>query len=196
MNGWLSDASRLDAAIYAAVARTSTPELDRTMRALSRAADYSRLSLASAALLALLGGPKGRRAAQMGVASVAVTSAAVNGVAKQLGPRARPDRGARRVPFARHVRMPASSSFPSGHAAAAFAFATGVGATLPAVGGPLRALAALVAYSRVHTGVHYPGDVVAGALLGATLAQLTTTAIEHQRPRRRTPSSTAATATT
>lgn len=202
MNAWLADASRLDAAIYAAVARTSTPELDRTMRAISRAADHSRLSLACAALLALFGGPAGRRAAQMGVASVAVTSAAVNGVAKPLGPRARPHRGARRLPFvlhvpiARRVRMPASSSFPSGHAAAAFAFATGVGDTLPMVGGPLRALAALVAYSRVHTGVHYPGDVVAGALLGGTLAQLTATAFEHQRPRRRTRSSTAATATT
>ena len=31
---------------------------------------------------------------------------------------------------------------------------------------PLRLLAALVAYSRVHTGVHYPGDVVVGALIG------------------------------
>ena len=138
----------------------------------------------------------------MGIASVAVTSAAVNGLAKPLDPRARPDRGARRVPFARRVpiarrvRMPASSSFPSGHAAAAFAFATGIGHTLPMVGAPLRALAALVAYSRVHTGVHYPGDVVAGALLGATFAQLTATAFEHQRPRRRTRSSTAATATT
>ena len=39
---------------------------------------------------------------------------------------------------------------------------------------PLRALAALVAYSRVHTGVHYPGDVLAGALIGTTLAQVTT----------------------
>ena len=39
---------------------------------------------------------------------------------------------------------------------------------------PLRALAALVAYSRVHTGVHYPGDVLAGALIGTALAQLST----------------------
>ena len=68
--------------------------------------------------------------------------------------------------------MPASSSFPSGHSAAAFAFATGVGRTLPPAGVPLRALAALVAYSRVHTGVHYPGDVVAAALLGAAIAQV------------------------
>jgi undecaprenyl-diphosphatase len=41
----------------------------------------------------------------------------------------------------------------------------------------LRALAVTVAYSRVHTGVHYPGDVIAGALTGVTLAELTGRAI-------------------
>jgi undecaprenyl-diphosphatase len=70
--------------------------------------------------------------------------------------------------------MPSSQSFPSGHSAAAFAFATGVGHVSPAASVPLRVLAALVAYSRVHTGVHYAGDVLAGALIGTTLAQLTT----------------------
>jgi undecaprenyl-diphosphatase len=166
------------------------------MRKLSRAADYSRLSLASAALLALFGGARGRRAAELGLASVGVTSATVNVVLKPLGRRTRPDRVARRVPLARQVRMPRSSSFPSGHAAAAFAFAAGVGQELPAAGGPLRALAALVAYSRVHTGVHYPSDVISGALLGGTLAQITATTLEHQLAARRTASSTAATVTT
>jgi undecaprenyl-diphosphatase len=76
--------------------------------------------------------------------------------------------------------MPASTSFPSGHSAAAFAFATGVGHVLPAAAIPLRGLAALVAYSRVHTGVHYPGDVVAGALIGTALAQFTTHALDRR----------------
>jgi membrane-associated phospholipid phosphatase len=89
------------------------------------------------------------------------------------------------VPVARHVRMPSSTSFPSGHSAAAFAFATGVGAVLPRAAIPLRGLAALVAYSRVHTGVHYPGDVVAGALIGTTLAQLTTHALDRAMTPRR-----------
>ena len=80
--------------------------------------------------------------------------------------------------------MPSSTSFPSGHSAAAFAFATGVGHVLPPAAIPLRALAALVAYSRVHTGVHYPGDVVAGALMGTTLAQITTHALGRYTTRR------------
>jgi undecaprenyl-diphosphatase len=67
--------------------------------------------------------------------------------------------------------MPISSSFPSGHSAAAFAFATGVGHLSPVAAAPLHGLAALVAYSRVHTGVHYPGDVIVGSLLGVVLAQ-------------------------
>jgi membrane-associated phospholipid phosphatase len=170
---WLDEAERLDVGIYAAIVRTPTPAIDRAMSGLSRAADYSRLSLASAAALALAGGREGRRAAVIGLASVAVTATFANLIAKPLGRRRRPNRIAQEVSVARKVRMPVSSSFPSGHSAAAFAFATGVAHVSPSAAAPLRALAALVAYSRVHTGVHYPGDVVAGALLGAALAEAT-----------------------
>jgi membrane-associated phospholipid phosphatase len=180
---WWQDAERIDVALYAAIARTPTPALDRAMGRLSRAADYSRLSIASAALLALGGGRAGRRAAASGLACVGVTATIVNVVVKPLGRRRRPDRAAQEVPLARQVKMPASTSFPSGHAAAAFAFATGVGQVMPAAAIPLRALAALVAYSRVHTGVHYPGDVVAGSLMGTVLAQFTTHALRRWRER-------------
>ena len=182
--GWLQDAERIDVALYAAIAQTPTPTLDRAMARLSHAADYSRLSLASAAVLAATGGRRGRRAAANGLASVAVAASVINLAVKPLGHRRRPDRAAREVPLARQVRMPSSTSFPSGHSAAAFAFATGVGHVLPPAAIPLRALAALVAYSRVHTGVHYPGDVVAGALMGTTLAQITTHALGRYTTRR------------
>lgn len=171
---WLDEAERLDVGVYAAIARTPTPAIDRVMSRLSRAADYSRVSLGSAAVLALAGGRGGRRAAVVGLASVAVTATVANLIAKPLGRRRRPDRIVQEVPLARQVRMPVSSSFPSGHTAAAFAFATGA----PAAAAPLRALAALVAYSRIHTGVHYPGDVVAGSLLGTALAEATAHALD------------------
>jgi membrane-associated phospholipid phosphatase len=169
----VGELDRLDRAVYEAIAQTSTPRLDRTMRTLSKAADYSKLSLAVATTLALAAGPEGRRAAARGLASVATTATLVNAVIKPLARRRRPDRALALVPSARHVDMPRSRSFPSGHTAAAFAFATGAGRALPWTAPPLSALAALVGYSRIHTGVHYPVDVIAGALCGVTLAEVT-----------------------
>jgi undecaprenyl-diphosphatase len=179
VRAWLADARNVDQAVYSAIARTPTPALDRGMSALSHAANYSRLWMASAAVLALVGGRSGRRAATQGLASVAVTSATVNLAVKRVGRRQRPDRAEQDVPIARHVRMPTSLSFPSGHSAVAFAFATGVGNRLPVVAVPLHAIAGVVAYSRVHTGVHHPSDVVVGSVLGTVLAQLTTRALDH-----------------
>jgi undecaprenyl-diphosphatase len=177
---WLLDAERVDHAIYGAIAATDTPSLDRAMNRLTRAADHSKLSIAAAALLALTRGSDGRRAACEGLASVAVTSGVANLALKPLGRRRRPDPIAGDVPEARLVRMPTSTSFPSGHSAAAFAFATGVGHVLPREAIALRGLAAVVAYSRVHTGVHYPGDALGGALLGGAVAQLTSNALERR----------------
>jgi undecaprenyl-diphosphatase len=181
---WLEDAERVDLALYAAIARTPTPTLDRAMSRLSRAADYSKLSIAAAGVLAAAGGRTGRRAAVMGLASVGTAAAFFNLVVKPLSNRSRPDRIAEQVPIARHVRMPTSTSFPSGHSATAFAFAAGVGRVMPPAGVPLHALAAAIAYSRVHTGVHYPGDVVAGAVSGTVVAQLTTHALDRMATRR------------
>jgi undecaprenyl-diphosphatase len=62
--------------------------------------------------------------------------------------------------------VPASASFPSGHAATAFAAAVAVALVYPRLGRPLLALAAVIAVSRVYLGVHYLLDVAAGTLLG------------------------------
>lgn len=179
MRRWIEEAERLDVALYAAVAATPTPALDEGLRRLSGAADRSRLNVACAAALALAGGRAGRLAARDGLASVGAASLIVNALLKPLARRGRPDRPAHGVPGARHVRMPTSRSLPSGHTASAFAFATGVASELPRTAVPLRALAALVAYSRVHSGVHYPGDVAAGALLGTSIAQITVRALDR-----------------
>jgi len=182
--GWLADLDRLDRALYASIAQTSTPALDEPMRRLSHAANYSRLSLGAAALLALGGGERGRRAALSGIAAVGVTATIVNVAVKPLARRRRPDRTAQPHGDARHVRMPVSRSFPSGHSAAAFAFASGVAQQWPAAAGPLYLAGSLVAYSRVHTGVHYPGDVLAGCALGVALAHLTPPLLELARSHR------------
>jgi membrane-associated phospholipid phosphatase len=178
---WWREVQRLDTAVYAAIAETPTPALDSWFRRLSRAADHSKLWIGSAVALALAGGPRGRRAAVNGTASLALTSALVNGLFKPLGGRRRPKREMQGVPAARHVRMPLTRSFPSGHAASAFAFASGVATAAPEAGACLTAVAALVAYSRVHTGVHYPGDVIAGSVTGAALAPIAVAAVERAR---------------
>jgi membrane-associated phospholipid phosphatase len=173
----------LDRAVYGAIADAPTPALDRQLSRLSRAANHSVLWMGVAGALAC-GGRRGRRAAVDGLVAIAATSATVNVVAKRLGGRRRPDRGAYDVPQERRVAMPESTSFPSGHSASAFAFASAVATGLPLAGGPLQALAALVAYSRVHTGVHYPGDVVAGSVIGSIIGPLATHALRRWRPTR------------
>jgi undecaprenyl-diphosphatase len=144
------------------------------MRRLSDVANQSKLWVGVAAGIGAIGGRRGRRSAVLGLLSIGVTSATVNLIGKQFFRRRRPDRAGEDVPEARYVRMPTSTSFPSGHSASAFAFVNAVAGEWPILGFPLRGLAAGVAYSRVHTGVHYPGDVVIGSLIGAAIGDTVT----------------------
>jgi membrane-associated phospholipid phosphatase len=137
--------------------------VDSYLERISEAASHSKLWFGVAAVMAAAAGPRGRRAAGDGVFAIAVTSALVNGPLKLVFRRPRP---ARR----RHLRRyPRTTSFPSGHSASAFAFATAATRALPEAGRGLFPLAASVAYSRVYLGVHYPTDVAAGAAVGAAV---------------------------
>jgi diacylglycerol kinase family enzyme/membrane-associated phospholipid phosphatase len=146
---------------------------DTGLKVLTTAANHSLLWFFLAVLLA---GRRGatRRAAQRGVLAIAAASFSANALAKPLLPRRRPvDED---VPLARrldHGDRPDSSSFPSGHAASAAAFATAVTMECPAVGAAVVPVAAVVAYSRVHTGVHWPSDVAAGVALGTCVGLAT-----------------------
>lgn len=160
--------SDLDRRVFDAVAVSPSPLLDLTMRPLSAAADHSKLWMVLAAGLGGLGGLSSRRGAVRGVASIAVTSLIVNQGLKRVYPRRRPVFDG--VPFKRARRQPTSTSFPSGHSAAAAAFAIGVGMENRIAGYALAGLAGAVGLSRVATGAHYPGDVLAGFAVGAGVA--------------------------
>jgi membrane-associated phospholipid phosphatase len=166
----------VDRAAYRAVATISTPVLDRPLRRVSDFANFSRPWFLVAAALALFGGARGRRAAVIGVSAIALTSFAINQPMKLARERRRPNRTQLGVPQSRWVPMPSSTSFPSGHSGSAAAFAVAVGDVLPGLRMPLRVAAAVVAFSRIYTGVHYPSDIVAGAVVGGLLGRATSTA--------------------
>jgi diacylglycerol kinase family enzyme/membrane-associated phospholipid phosphatase len=163
---------RFDQALFDRVARARTPLLDEVLPPLTRAADHSKLWMAVAGALWLSGSRFRRRAALRGMLAVGLTSAVANGPVKWFARRRRPSLDP--VPLHRWIRRaPRTTSFPSGHTASAFAFATGVAMEQPVLAAPLAPVAAAVGLSRVHAGVHYPLDVLAGAALGAGLGLAT-----------------------
>jgi membrane-associated phospholipid phosphatase len=161
-----------DRAGYRSVARLHIPLLDEPLRLVSDFANFSKPWFLVAGCLALFGENRGRRAAFTGLAAIGATSLLVNQPMKLAGARRRPDRDGVGVPEQRWVRMPSSTSFPSGHSASAAAFAVAVGDVLPALRRPLLGTAFIVAFSRVYTGVHYPGDVIVGAGVGTIVGRL------------------------
>ncbi|MET7617516.1 phosphatase PAP2 family protein [Streptomyces sp. NPDC005408] len=161
---------RWDRQVHHAVAARHWPLAEPVLPRLSRSANHGLLWFGAAAGMAALGpGARSRRAAVRGVASLALASAAINTIGKRSVRRARPLLDA--VPVIRQLkRQPFTTSFPSGHAASAAAFATGVALESRTWGAIVAPVAASVAFSRVYTGVHYPSDVLVGAALGVGAA--------------------------
>ncbi|GGS95632.1 bifunctional phosphatase PAP2/diacylglycerol kinase family protein [Streptomyces cinerochromogenes] len=177
----------LDGRLFEAAASRRWPGAERVLPRLSRSANHGVLWFATAAAMAASRTPRGRRAAVRGVASLALASLTVNTLGKRSVRRARPVLDP--VPLVRQLkRQPITTSFPSGHAASAAAFATGVALESPAWGAAVAPVAFSVAASRVYTGVHFPSDVLAGAALGAGAAflvrRLVPTRAQVRRPAR------------
>jgi len=113
--------------------------------------------------LAILGGPKGRRAgAATAVASLAATYVVQQRV-KPIFRRVRPfvNREATVVGI-----RPADHSFPSGHTASSFAAATALAMFYPRAAPLAYSVATAVGMSRVHLGVHFPSDAAVGGVIG------------------------------
>jgi diacylglycerol kinase family enzyme len=160
-----------DARLHAFIGGLPTTPADRWLRRLSTFANHGRLWLVLGVLLGLRKGHT-RRGAIRGLGSLAVSSALVNVILKRIFGRVRPDlanlRSERKL-----RRSPVTLSFPSGHSSSAGAFVTGVAMESPIAGAALAPVAVGVGYSRVHVGVHYPGDVLAGLAVGGAVAVAT-----------------------
>lgn len=166
----LNSLIELDHSTFRRLSTADIPIFDKVVVPLGRAADRSRLWLGIAALLAVSGNRRGRRAALRGLMSVGMTSVIVNQGVKRVARRKRPVGDFIRT---RHGRAPISWSFPSGHAASAAAFATGAAQEIPLLGAPIGVVAGAVGLSRVYAGVHYPADVIVGAAAGAAISVIT-----------------------
>lgn len=159
----------LDCRLFESVAERHWPYAQRVLPRLSRSANHGVLWFATAAALAASRTPRARRAAARGLASLSLASLTINTLGKRSVRRSRPVLDP--VPLGRQLkRQPGTTSFPSGHSASAAAFAAGVALESPAWGVAVAPVALAVALSRVYTGVHFPSDVFAGAVLGAGAA--------------------------
>lgn len=146
------------------VARWTSPAARRVLPAARAAAEHTKLWWGAAAVMAAVGGGRGRTAAVAGIVGMGLAELVSNGVCKPLCDRRRPPEEL--VPHGKVRDRPDSSSFPSGHTAAAVGFTVAAAGAWPEAAAVCALPAAVVAVERVHSGAHYPSDVAAGAAIG------------------------------
>ena len=160
----------MDAALFSAINAAHTPALDAVMLAASWLGYFPGIWFLFGA--AALGWPRGRAAALRMCLAVAFAYIMASGVIKPIVGRVRPSHTPAMGARVLEAQPPSSASFPSGHAATAVAGAVAAARVLPRAGWVFWALATLMAYSRVYVGVHYPTDLLGGAIVGALCAGL------------------------
>ncbi|THA79276.1 phosphatase PAP2 family protein [Streptomyces sp. A0642] len=169
----LAEVQRADRLVAQAAGWRIPARVGRVLSVAEEAAESSKLWCGAAVAMAVGGGWRGRKAAAAGLAALVVGQLVSNGLGKQLADRPRPPK--EWYPHDETDDRPDSSSFPSGHTAAAIAFTAAVAPTWPAAGLACAVPAALVAVERVQSGAHYLSDVAAGAAIGLLSARLTRT---------------------
>ncbi|MBD3335649.1 MAG: phosphatase PAP2 family protein [Candidatus Eisenbacteria bacterium] len=120
--------------------------------------------------LLIFQGARGRRTAWLIVIAVILADQISSGMLKEWVERVRPCHALEGV--TPHMPQARSPSFPSGHATNSFAVTVIMGLGLGRAWWSGLAVAAAISFSRIYVGVHYPLDVLAGALLGTGLALL------------------------
>ncbi|MGE3277275.1 MAG: phosphatase PAP2 family protein [Vicinamibacterales bacterium] len=151
-----------DSGLLAFITSHRVPWLDAVFITASAIGGKGFVWLVVAAIAALY--PRHRASAWRVVLALSLTYLVVDGMMKPLMWRDRPFDV---LPDVAVIdTRPISSSFPSGHAASAVAGALAVSRIWPAAAPAWWTVAVLIAVSRVYVGVHYPSDVIAGALLG------------------------------
>ncbi len=195
----LSSLATLDHALFDWLTTFHAPWLDTVMLAASHVGVGGFAWLVIAEILFLF--PERRAGAWRVALAIGLTALIVDGVVKPLIWRDRPyialasaHAGGVKVGLAhaggvkenteREVRVidakPPSSSFPSGHAANAVAGAIALSQVLPSARAVWWLIAATIALSRIYVGVHFPLDVLAGALIGFLCARLVLAGVKSQ----------------
>jgi undecaprenyl-diphosphatase len=146
------------------------PTLDLVMPFVTDAGNYILLFIVAAIILVIIGRMQGLRFLVLAIVSVVVADAIGSYVFKQAFVRTRPCVALEGVRLL--VGCTNSPSFPSNHAINASVLATLAALYAPGLWLPATVLAALVGYSRVYVGAHYPLDVLAGAVLGIVVARV------------------------
>lgn len=143
---------------------------DMIMPLLSNAGNGGLIWIVIGLLLFVFGRPETKQAVLLATVALFVSFLVGEVSLKHLFHRLRPFET---LPGVRLLVAPLHSfSFPSGHAANAFAAGLVLARKIPGLALPALSLAVAIAFSRVYVGVHYPLDILAGALLGAVCALL------------------------
>jgi len=170
MIGWLES---LDIALFRFLNTTVWhPVVDPVMVAITSQDRWYAVLFGGWLAMIIWGGRRGRLAAVMTILAVTLSDQLSSGLLKPLVGRVRPCNALPLDEIRLLVRQSRAFSFPSSHAANSLSMATVLTWRYPRFAPLVFAIAAIIAYSRVYVGVHYPFDSVVGALLGFLCGKL------------------------